>query len=100
MRIIPLILLIGILAAESDDTLAKASKALKAGLYKDALSLVIEAHQSDQDNPEIFRLKALLHEALDEPNEALTAWKNCLKHSRDKLLTEEATVHIQSLSRE
>tara|TARA_B100001245_G_C22794485_1_gene383127 strand:+ start:742 stop:885 length:144 start_codon:yes stop_codon:yes gene_type:complete len=47
MRIILLILLTSILAAESDDTLAKASKALKAGLYKDALSLVIEAHQSD-----------------------------------------------------
>ena len=97
MRIILLILLTGILAAESDDTLSKASKALKAGLYKDALSLVIEAHQSDQDNPEIFRLKALLHETLDEPNEALTAWKSCLKYSKDELLSEEAMIHIQSL---
>ena len=54
----------------------------------------------DQTNPEVFRLKALLHEALDEENEALTAWKNCLTYSKNKLLKEEATVHIQSLTRE
>jgi hypothetical protein len=45
-------------------------------------------------------MKALLHEALDEPNHALTAWQYCLKYSKNEILSSEAKVHIQSLSQE
>ena len=100
MKFISFLLAANILFSAPDDPLMKAASAMKAGLYRDALSHVVEAQNMDQANPEVFRLKALLHEALDEPDEALSAWKNCLKHSRDELLIEEATVHIQSLTQE
>ena len=100
MKFISFLLAANILFSTPDDPLMKAASAMKAGLYRNALSHVVEAQTMDQTNPEVFRLKALLHEALDEPDEALSAWKNCLKHSRDELLIEEATVHIQSLTRE
>jgi hypothetical protein len=45
-------------------------------------------------------MKALLHEALDEPNHALIAWQYCLKYSKNENLSREANVHIQSLSQE
>ena len=51
-------------------------------------------------NPDIYRMKALLHEALDEPNHALIAWQYCLKYSKNGILSSEAKVHIQSLSQE
>ena len=98
MKFISFLLAANILFSAPDDPLMKAASAMKAGLYRDALSHVVEAQNMDQTNPEVLRLKALLHEALDEPDEALSAWKNCLKHSRDELLIEEATVHIQSLT--
>jgi Flp pilus assembly protein TadD len=100
MKFISFLLAANILFSTPDDPLMKAASAMKAGLYRNALSHVVEAQNMDQTNPEVFRLKALLHEALDEPDEALSAWKNCLKHSRDELLIEEATVHIQSLTQE
>ena len=100
MKFISFLLAANILFSAPDDPLMKAASAMKAGLYRDALSHVVEAQTMEQTNPEVCRLKALLHEALDEPDEALSAWKNCLKHSRDELLIEEATVHIQSLTRE
>jgi len=100
MKFISFLLAANILFSTPDDPLMKAASAIKASLYRNALSHVVEAQNMDQTNPEVFRLKALLHEALDEPDEALSAWKNCLKHSRDELLIEEATVHIQSLTQE
>ena len=100
MKYIPYLLAINTIFSAPDDPLMKALSAMKAGLYRDALSHVVEAQNMDQTNPEVFRLKALLHEALDEENEALTAWKDCLTYSKNKLLKEEATIHIQSLTRE
>jgi hypothetical protein len=73
---------------------------MKAGMYKEALGHISVSQQSDMTNPDIYRMKALLHEALDEPNHALTAWQYCLKYSKNEILSSEAKVHIQSLSQE
>ena len=100
MKFIPYLFALNIIFAAPDDPLVKALSAMKAGLYKDALSHISEAQNKDQTNPEVFRLKALLHEALDEQDEALTSWENCLIYSMDKSLKEEAAIHIQSLTRE
>jgi len=97
MKFIFFFIAVNILFSGSENPLVKALSAMKSGLYKDALHHVVEAKHMDQTNPEVYRLKALLHEALGEDEKALDAWKNCLKYSKDKLLSEEASIHIQSL---
>ena len=100
MKILWVFILFGLLFAGSNDDLVKASAAMKAGMYKEALDHISSSQQSDMTNPDIYRMKALLHEALDEPNRALIAWQHCLKYSNNKTLSSEAKVHIQSLSQE
>ena len=93
-------LLVGLLFAGSNDALSKASAAMRAGMYKEALAHISDAQKSDKTNPDVYRMKALLHEALNEPKLALAAWQRCLKYSKDELLSSEAKVHIQSLTEE
>lgn len=100
MKILRIFILSGLLLAGSNDALSKASAAMKAGMYKEALGHISVSQQSDMTNPDIYRMKALLHEALDEPNHALIAWQYCLKYSKNEILSSEAKVHIQSLSLE
>ena len=100
MKILLIIILSGLLLAGSSDALSKASAAMKAGMYKEALGHISVSQQSDMTNPDIYRMKALLHEALDEPYHALIAWQYCLKYSKNENLSSEAKVHIQSLSQE
>ena len=45
-------------------------------------------------------MKAFLHEALNQPKEALQAWSNCLKYSKSKKIKEQARNHINILSEE
>ena len=55
MKIISFLLAANILFSAPDDPLMKAASAMKAGLYRDALSHVVEAQNMDQANPEVFR---------------------------------------------
>ena len=100
MKYLVLILTTTLLLGGSGGAMAKASAAMKAGMYKEALGHISVSQQTDMTNPDIYRMKALLHEALDEPNHALIAWQYCLKYSKNKILSSEAKVHIQSLSLE
>jgi len=77
--------------------LKKATLALSEGDYKAALEFVEEAQKLDKQNPEVYRMKGLLHETLDQPEKALLAWKKCLKLSNNEYLSTEAKVHIQNL---
>jgi hypothetical protein len=100
MKYLVLILTTTLLLGGSGGAMAKASAAMKAGMYKEALGHISVSQQTDMTNPDIYRMKALLHEALDEPNHALIAWQYCLKYSKNKILSSEAKVHIESLSQE
>ena len=100
MKYLVLILTTTLLLGGSGGAMAKASAAMKAGMYKEALGHISVSQQTDMTNPDIYRMKALLHEALDEPNHALIAWQYCLKYSKNEILSSEAKVHIHSLSQE
>ena len=100
MKYLVLILTTTFLLGGSGGAMAKASAAMKAGMYKEALGHISVSQQTDMTNPDIYRMKALLHEALDEPNHALIAWQYCLKYSKNEILSSEAKVHIESLSQE
>ena len=100
MKYLVLILTTTLLLGGSGGAMAKASAAMKAGMYKEALGHISVSQQTDMTNPDIYRMKALLHEALNEPNHALIAWQYCLKYSKNEILSSEAKVHIHSLSQE
>ena len=98
MKKLYILLLAGTLFANNFNALAKSSAALKIGMFKEALLHVSEAQKENPTNPDVYRMKALLLEALDEPKNALEAWKNCLEYSTDEHISREANIHIQSLS--
>ena len=98
MKYLAYFIFLTFLIADPSDKMAKASAAMKAGMYKEALKHLEDIEITDSSNPEIYRLQALLHEALNEDEKAIIAWKNCLKYSMDESLSSEAKIHIQSLS--
>ncbi|MBH09122.1 MAG: hypothetical protein CMG74_02010 [Candidatus Marinimicrobia bacterium] len=100
MKYLGFLLIINIIFSLPNDPFVKALSAMKAGLYKDALTHLGEAQNMDQNNPEIYRLKALLHETLDQKEDAIDAWENCFLYSNDRLIKKEAKVHIQNLNQE
>ena len=98
MKKLYILLLAGTVFANNFNALAKASAALKIGMFKEALLHVSDAQKENPTNPDVYRMKALLLEVLDEPKKALKAWKNCLEYSIDEHMSREANIHIQSLS--
>ena len=98
MKKLCILLLVGTVFATNPDALIKASAALKAGMFREALLHVSDAQKENPTNPGVYRMKALLLEALDEPKKALKAWKNCLEYSTDEHMSREANIHILSLS--
>jgi len=79
------------------DPLIQASDAINAGLYKNALKYVIEAQKLEPFNPDVYRMKALLHESLGEQKKAIIAWKKCIQYSISKEIKSEAQIHLNSL---
>tara|TARA_B100000530_G_scaffold42284_1_gene24126 strand:+ start:102 stop:407 length:306 start_codon:yes stop_codon:yes gene_type:complete len=100
MRLLSLLLMMGFLCADGSSSLSKASAALNAGLFEDALKHISVAQKEDPKNSEMHRMKAFLHEALDDPKNALESWKACLKHSENKNIRREAKIHIKNLMEE
>ena len=45
----------------------------------------------------LVKLIALLHEAINENNKAITAWKNCIKNTQNNDLINEAKIHLNNL---
>ena len=98
MKKIIITLLVSFLFGINNDLLTKATDAIKIEKYKEALIYIKKAQNNNQKNPDFFRLKALIYEMLDEPNQAKRAWKKCFKYSKDKNMRREAKIHIQNLS--
>ena len=80
------------------DLLLEATRAIEHKKYKEALIYINEAESNNQKNPDFFRLKALIHEMLEEPDQAMRAWKKCYKYSKDTNMRNEAKIHIHNLS--
>ena len=100
MRLLSLLLIMGFLCADGSSAFSKASAALNAGLFEEALQHISVAQKEDPKNVEIHRMKAFLHEALDDSKNALESWKACLKYSKDKNIRREAKIHIKNLMEE
>ena len=100
MKVFYLTFFVTVLFAQSSNSIMKATAALNAGMFEEALIHIIEAEKEDSANPNLYQMKALLHEALSQPEEALKAWKNCLKYSKDKKVKKQAKNHIKVLSYE
>ena len=98
MKKIFAILFISFLYSNNIDLLSNATLAIKNKEYKKALAHINEAEKNNQKNPDFFRLKALVYEMLDEPEQAKKAWKRCYKFSDDTNIKREAKIHIQNLS--
>ena len=100
MRLLPLLLTMGFMGADDLSALSKASAALNAGLFEEALQHISVAQKENPKNAEMHRMKAFLHEALDDSKNALESWKACLKYSKDKNIRREAKIHIKNLMEE
>ena len=98
MRLLILFFLICLLNILKASAIEKASAALNAGLFKEALKHITIAQKEDSKNADVYRMKALLHEALDEPQKALKSWEACLEYSKNKNIRLEAKIHIKNLS--
>ena len=85
------------LSAESGKQLEKVVFALEAGLFQEALNLLDKAQLKEPNNAEIYKLKALLLEATNENRKAIEAWNDCLKHTKNSDLINEAKIHLKNL---
>ena len=100
MKIFYLTFFVTIIFAQNSNSIMQATAALNAGMYEEALVHIKEAEKEDPTSPNVYQMKALLHEALSQPKEALEAWKNCLKYSKEKRVKKQAKNHIKILSYE
>ena len=100
MKIFYLTFFIAIIYGQNSNSIMQATAALNAGMYEEALAHIKEAEKEDSTSPNLYQMKALLHEALSQPQEALEAWKSCLKYSKDKKVKKQAKNHIKVLSYE
>ena len=98
MKIFYPIFFVTIICAQNSNSIIQATAALNAGMFEEALIHIKEAEKEYPTSPSVYQMKALLHEALSQPKEALEAWKNCLKYSKDKKVKKQAKNHIKVLS--
>ena len=83
--------------SQSGVYLKEAISAMEAGLFKEALKQLDIAKVKEPNNAEVYKLKALLYEAINENNNAISAWNNCIKNTKDKNLIREAKIHLAYL---
>ena len=82
---------------QSGKYLEQAVMAMEAGLFTEALKQLDLARLEEPNNAEVYKLKALLHEAINENNKAITAWENCIKNTQNNDLINEAKIHLNNL---
>ena len=90
-------LLFNPLYPQSGKYLEQAVMAMEAGLFTEALKQLDLARLEEPSNAEVYKLIALLHEAINENNKAITAWKNCIKNTQNNDLINEAKIHLNNL---
>ena len=78
--------------------LHRAISAMEIGLFDESLEQLNKALKTDPKNAQIFKLKALLYEALNDNENAIISWNKCIKYSKDKNMTNEAKIHLDYLN--
>ena len=78
--------------------LHRAISAMEIGLFDESLEQLNKALKTDPTNAQIFKLKALLYEALNDNENAIISWNKCIKYSKDKNMTNEAKIHLDYLN--
>ena len=101
-HILPLIFLLTVFLnfsfAQQKNHLHRAISAMEIGLFDESLNQLNKALKTDPTNAQIFKLKALLYEALSDNENAIISWNKCIKYSKDKNITNEAKIHLDYLN--
>ena len=101
-HIFPLIFLstffLSVSFSQQKDHLHRAISAMEIGLFDESLEQLNKALKTDPTNAQIFKLKALLHEALNDNENAIISWNKCIKYSKDKDMINEAKIHLDYLN--
>jgi len=101
-HIIPLIFLLTFFLSfsfsQQKDHLHRAISAMEIGLFDESLKQLNKALKTDPTNAQIYKLKALLYEALNDNQNAIISWNKCIKYSKDKNMTNEANIHLEYLN--
>ena len=70
----------------------------QVSLFDESLKQLNKALKTDPTNAQIYKLKALLYEALNDSENAIISWNKCIKYSKDKNMTIEAKIHLDYLN--
>ena len=101
-QIFPLIFLSTFLLSfsfgQQKNHLHRAISAMEIGLFDESLKQLNKALKTDPTNAQIFKLKALLYEALNDNENAIISWNKCIKYSKNKDMINEAKIHLDYLN--
>ena len=78
--------------------LHRAISAMEIGLFDESLKQLNKASKTDPTNAQIYKLKALLYEALKDNENAIISWNKCIKYSKNKDMINEAKIHLDYLN--
>ena len=101
-HILPLIFLLTFILnfsfAQQKNHLHRAISAMEIGLFDESLKQLNKALKTDPTNAQIYKLKALLYEALKDNENAIISWNKCIKYSKNKDMINEAKIHLDYLN--
>ena len=86
-----------VLSGQSDNYLKRAISAMEVGLFEESLKQLNNALKNEPENAQIYKLKALLYEALSEDENSILAWKNCIRYAKNQEIINEANIHLEYL---
>ena len=85
------------LLGQADNYLKRAISAMEVGLFEESLKQLNNALKNEPKNAQIYKLKALLYEALSENENSILAWRDCLRYAKDQEIINEANIHLEYL---
>ncbi len=86
------------LFGQSDNYLKRAISAMEVGLFEESLKQLNNALKNEPKNAQIYKLKALLYEALSENENSILAWRDCIRYAKDQEIINEANIHLEYLN--
>ena len=101
MKLLALMLLLtssSALFGQSNNHLKRAISAMEVGLFEESLKQLNNAVKNEPKNAQIYKLKALLYEALSENENSILAWKDCIRYAKDQDIINEANIHLEYLN--
>ena len=84
--------------SQQENHLHRAISAMEIGLFDESLEQLNKALKTDPTNAQIYKLKALLYEALKDNKHAIISWNKCIKYSKSKDMINEAKIHLDYLN--